>query len=111
MEVRVDFSLFSSPTRAYGNVVGELDLPALPPVGSRLNLAPPLGSALPAPSFPGFCDRLLVESHIPSAGCDARAMVLLESIVLDDEEQARETMRYFEQAFGFFGWVYESVEP
>lgn len=34
MKYDIDFSIFESPTRAYGNVTGELELDSLPPVGT-----------------------------------------------------------------------------
>jgi len=39
MKIRIDFSLFASPTDAYGNVTGLLELPNTPQIGDRITLA------------------------------------------------------------------------
>lgn len=38
MKYDIDFSIFESPTRAYGNVTGELELESLPPVGTVVEI-------------------------------------------------------------------------
>lgn len=39
MKVNIDFSLFSSPTDAYGNVTGVIELPAVPKIGDEISLS------------------------------------------------------------------------
>lgn len=106
MDVHIDFSIFASPTQAYGNVTGKLDLPALPRVGSRLSLMPLPGATPPMPSFPGVRTELRVEAVIPMDSPDMGVVVSLETLVLENRMQAREAARYFERAFGFFAWAY-----
>jgi hypothetical protein len=38
MKYDIDFSIFESPTRAYGNVTGELELESLPSVGTIVEI-------------------------------------------------------------------------
>lgn len=38
MNYNIDFSIFASPTDAYGNVTGEIDLPRPPEVGQPITL-------------------------------------------------------------------------
>jgi len=39
MRIRIDVSLFDSPTSAFGNVTGYLEMPNEPKVGDYINLA------------------------------------------------------------------------
>jgi hypothetical protein len=108
MKIRISLSLFFGSTGALGDVSGELDLIAVPSVGSSISLLFPTNQqTLPInmEDFPGVLK--VVNVLFNPSGIGAPVTVTLEDVVLKSESDARIVMKYLEQGFGLFGDEYE----
>ena len=102
MKVDIDFSVFTSPSDAYGNVTGSLELCALPAVGDRVSFLFARDSSLPGSSFDGF---LVVTDRIFDAEQGA-CTIGLEELVATSASEAEMLMKYFEAGFGLLAYRY-----
>jgi hypothetical protein len=104
MKVNVDFSVFQSPIKAYGNVSGFLDVPSIPSSGDTISF---MFSRNPVdmPSV-GFSGILKVEGRRFDVDQEIGCSLELESIVLENANDAEKLMSYFEKGFGLFGIRY-----
>jgi predicted RNA binding protein YcfA (HicA-like mRNA interferase family) len=101
MKIRFDFSLFTSPSTAYGHVEGEIDVDAVPPVGIEINLLPQRRT----PMLAGL-HRMRVEQVIPPDPTRDLAIVMLNHNVLNARDQARQVCSILEKD-GFRAWPYD----
>jgi hypothetical protein len=104
VKVNIDFSVFSSPVSAYGNVTGILELPSLPTSGDTVSFSFSKNAAL-LPDV-GFSGLITVENVIFESG-GGNPSLSLASIIVKGEEKAEALMKYFENGFGFFGIRYQ----
>ncbi|TXG77073.1 hypothetical protein E6Q11_03415 [Candidatus Dojkabacteria bacterium] len=104
MKIHIDFSIFQSPVKAYGNVSGTLDLPSIPISGDTISF---MFSNTPEmmPNV-GFSGMLAVENRRYDVNQEIAFSLSLESIVLESAEAAEKIMSYFEKGFGLFGIRY-----
>lgn len=99
MKVDVFFSLFSSPSKAYGSVTGTLDIDEPFELGKRVRV---LQSA-PDDWFDGVMDiEILTEVPVHH-----RPLVGLGAIVAQSEEDAARLGRRFETEAGLFSDPYD----
>jgi hypothetical protein len=104
MKIFVDFSIYSSPDSAYGNVTGALDMPESPSQGDSLNFA--MSKLGAVPSVKGFRGSLKVESKDYLVAQDGQCILSLSDIVVDGEKSAAALMAYFEKGFGLMAYPY-----
>lgn len=102
MKVDIDFSVFTSPSDAYGNVTGSLELCALPVVGDRVSFLFARDSSLPGSSFDGF---LVVTDRRLDAE-QGTCTIGLEELVATSASEAEILMKYFETGFGLLAYRY-----
>ncbi|MDM5182027.1 hypothetical protein PO883_33170 [Massilia sp. DJPM01] len=93
MKYSIDFSIFDSPTHAYGNVTGEIDFPHTPEIGHRVVLLNDLEQR--------------VASLGAVQGVDGVLLVGLEDIVFDSRLEAAVFAKYMESSLGLFCVVYD----
>lgn len=86
MKYAIDFSLFESPTRAYGNVTGELNLEFVPYFGATVTL---LRGTLPL--------RVQLINTV-----DGRDIILFDDVMADSPEHAALLAERLEQEEGLF---------
>jgi hypothetical protein len=102
MKAKIDFSVFSSEVKAFGNIVGEIELSVLAGVGDYLTFDD--GQLMQiSPKF--FSGSLAVESRrfeVGGKGCS----LMLQDIIVDGEDEAEALMAGFERAYGFKGYRY-----
>lgn len=104
MKLNIIFSIFDSPTSAFANVSGDIELPSLPRVGDEVMLFSNDESHL----FLGFAGRdrfagsLHVESIVPLEGSHDEVTVILEDVVMDSKEAALELTSKLESKWGLF---------
>ncbi|MCW7541263.1 hypothetical protein OOT46_25975 [Aquabacterium sp. A7-Y] len=107
MKIYVDFSVFSSDGTAVGRVSGTVDLVAVPPLGSFLMLNQPRNGTMPK-FIEGFTGRLRVtELQFQPSLEEVGVAASLEDVVVPSVEDARELMRFFQEAFGLSPDEYE----
>lgn len=102
MKVAIDFSVFTSPDDAYGNVTGSLDLCAVPAVGDRVSFLFSRDSTLPGASFDGFL--IVTDRRFDSR--QGTCTILLEGLVVTSVHEAEILMKYFEAGFGLLAYRY-----
>ena len=102
MKVRIDFSVFSSEVKAFGNIVGEMELPAAVGVGDYLTFGDVNLMQVSPKCFSGL---LAVESRRFEVGSEVCSL-MLQDIVVDGEDEAEALMAGFERAYGFKGYRY-----
>ncbi|GAB7126062.1 hypothetical protein JCM19000A_05690 [Silvimonas sp. JCM 19000] len=96
MKIYLDFTLYHSPTSAYGNVTGFIDLLALPQVNDDIVLLNTLGD-----EYLPFRGSLKVTSTGPAAaGLGADASVILEDVVLSSTSAAESLSTLLENEAG-----------
>lgn len=107
MKIHVDLSLFCGPTGAFGNAHGELDLPAVPTVGSSIMFLSPRKGVVPV-VVPGFDGSVKVTDvrFAPAPSLTAGVSLSLDDLVLQCEGDARRVMQYLEEGFGLLGDEY-----
>lgn len=100
MVATIDISIFSSPTKALGNVTGDIEVPDSIHVGDRIRV-------LPSKKGSPFSGELKVISVVSRQGFSGRLLLRLEDIVFDSVEEARELAARFENEAGLFFDQYE----
>lgn len=111
MKVHIDLSLFYGASGAFGNVHGDLELVAVPFIGSSVVLAPALNETLPV-LVTGFNGIVKVTDvrFAPATSLVKGVSLSLEDLVLESAEDARKVMNYLEEGFGLFGDEYENKD-
>lgn len=110
MKFHLDASIFSRSEGSLGMVSGDVELPMLPPIGSKLSFSSPLNPTNLV-SVKGFHGLLTVESLIfQLQGGDVTAHVCLEDIIVDTHEDGRNLMAYLEAGFGLYADEFEIAE-
>lgn len=95
MTVRIDFSLFHSPTGAFGNVTGALNIPETVAVGNEvLVLEPGIGH--------WFSGKMRVTSVNQLPGDPLEVLIGLEDVVAPSLEMARALVARLENEAGLF---------
>ena len=91
LKYSIDFSVFASPTEAYGNVTGELDFARVPETGDKLRLFDDLELAIVSliphqDTFPVGLDDIVFGSRREAQLCGRRLEELLDlfCVVYDD---------------------------
>lgn len=102
MKVRIDFSIYSSPSDAYGNVTGSLDFCIMPAVGDSVSFLFSRDSSLPNTSFEGF---LVVKGRRFDAD-KGLCTIGLEELVVTSVSEAEMLMKYFETGFELLAYRY-----
>ncbi|GKS87126.1 hypothetical protein AVMA1855_23260 [Acidovorax sp. SUPP1855] len=90
MIVNIDFSIFSAPTRACGNVTGELDVSHEIRIGDEV-------AVLSSGPVKGFTGRLKVISIICSEDGYKRISLALEDVVFESIEEVDILIRSLEK--------------
>jgi len=109
MEVSVDFSIFISATKAYGNITGSLNLPAIPTSGDFISLTSPLSHEVYVPVIDEFAEQIEIKKVIFIPGNEGRILIQLDDIVLDSENNARKLVDYLVDGFGLYFDKYDSI--
>jgi hypothetical protein len=104
MKINIDFSIFYSPSGAFGNVTGQVELPAPPEIGDVIVLFKDHISEF-APEFSG---SLRVESIVPVHSEIVDTEIFdLEFVVLNSYEKAKKLADRLETECGLFCPEYE----
>lgn len=103
MKIHVDFSIFSSPQKAYGNVTGYIEVPEILSPGDSVSFAISK-SGRPLPHC-GFDGTLIVESWSIDAESGVITVALSE-VYVDGEAAAQQLMDYFEHECGLVAYPY-----
>jgi len=93
MRCSIDFSIFDSPTHAYGNVTGEIDFLISPKIGDEV----------------AFLNnkKQRVVSLAAVAGADSVFLVGLEDLVFHSRLEAETSASYLESSRGLFCVAYD----
>lgn len=108
MKISIDISLFfGKDGSAFGNVHGQLELVAVPSVGSLVNFVFPLGSTPPLniDRFSGFLAVKTVR-YTPMPCVGAPVSLEMEDVILNDRDTASALMSYLVKGFGLYGDEY-----
>lgn len=97
MLVSVDISVFSSPTTAFANVWGELELEVVPNVGDEMSFLFKGHESMPPSSFDA---RMLVTSRRIDVDRSPSCAIQISDIVAEDEGAADAVCAYLERSFG-----------
>jgi hypothetical protein len=100
MTASIDFSLFHSPTGAFGNVTGEISIPDPIAVGDEVLILEPRGGNW-------FSGRLRVTSVNQLPSDPGKTLIGLEDVVAPSQELARELVARLENEVGLFFDEYE----
>ncbi len=93
MKYSIDFSIYDSPTHAYGNVTGEIDFPYTPEIGRRVALVN------------DHEQRIISLATVP--GGDGTLLVGLEDIVFNSRLEATVFAKHVENSLGLFCVAYD----
>jgi len=93
MKYPIDFSIFDSPTHAYGNVTGELEFPDIPQPGTEVRLLDDLALKVNSVSF--------------IQGIEGHFLVCLEDVVCLSRPAAEHTGKRLESELGLFCVAYD----
>jgi hypothetical protein len=96
----IDFSLFRSPTRAYGNVTGDISVPDSIVVGDEVLI-------LESRAGDWFSGKLRITSMGRLPGDSGKVVVGLEDVVAPSQEMARGLVARLEKEVGLFFDEYE----
>ncbi len=107
MKVRIDISLFSSPTESYGVIHGSIDLASTPRIGESISFLFPLNEKIRPLEGEWWPESLLVKNvtHAPVLA-GASVLLALEPVVLESRNQCEAYAEYLENGFGLFVDVY-----
>ncbi|QWT19716.1 hypothetical protein KPL74_18440 [Bacillus sp. NP157] len=83
LKIEIDFSIFDSPTTAYGMATGTLDVPSLPVEGDRLQVSGARGAIC----VDGFDGCLKVE-HLVAIERTGRCIFMLSDVVTESRADA-----------------------
>ena len=98
MRIDIDFSIFDSPTTAFGNVTGSVEVPSPPSVGDVVDLCADGKHLAPRGDFSG---KLKVISVVPVD--DSGALLYgLEDVVVASRGQAKDLANRLETELGLF---------
>jgi hypothetical protein len=92
MKISIDFSIFDSPTHAYGNVTGEIDIPHSPRVGEKVAL---------------LDKQLTIISLTDVLNGNGGCVVGLEDIVLESKIEAENLAKRMDVELGLFCVAYD----
>ncbi len=101
MIANIDFSIFCSPTKAYGNVTGRINVSDSVGVGDQVVV-------LESASVQGFSGCLRVLSILQPEGVAANLTLSLDDVVLDSVEAANTLIQQLESEVGLFFDPYHS---
>lgn len=98
MQLNIDISIFSSPTKSFANVWGGVELPLAPQVGDEVSFL-----------FMGEESMPLVDGHSSlkvtsrrfDVGREPSCSIQISDIVAEGEVAARSICKYLERQFGF----------
>jgi hypothetical protein len=93
MKYSIDFSIFDSPTHAYGNVTGEIDFLSTPKIGDEITF---LNNK-----------KQRVVSLVAVQGANSGVLVGLEDLVFHSRLEAETSARYLESSRGLFCVAYD----
>lgn len=96
MRFHLGVSLFHSPTGAFGNVSGEMDLPALPRMGQPFPWPTEWVAAKPT-FFSPEQSRIVGVSEV-----NGLPLVVLDGIVCSTADEARDCASFLEHEAGLF---------
>ncbi|GHT83780.1 hypothetical protein AGMMS49543_12220 [Betaproteobacteria bacterium] len=99
MIVSIDFSLFSSPTKAYGNVTGDICIDGSVQVGDDVRILQPEEGDW----FTGSL-KVISISKIPG---DSKLLIGLQDVVTRTPEDAARLCFRFKREIGWFCDVYD----
>jgi len=107
MKLNLQLALFCGSTAAFGNISGEIDLPAVPQTGNTISFMFPNNDVHPV-IVNGF-DGLLAVIGVRFAPQSLKTAITLDlgEIMLQTREDARKVMTYLENGFGLFGDEYD----
>jgi len=98
MQIDIDFSIFDSPTTAFGNVTGSVDVPSPPSIGDIVELSADGKHVEPLGDFSG---KLKVISVVQVG--DSEALLYgLEDVVVASLGEAQELAKRLETELGLF---------
>lgn len=100
MKILIDASILVESLTAYGRLSGPLTLAAVPAPDALISFQFPPREKVPPPS--GFVGQLRVGTVIfrPGNGSDAEVLVMLEDLVVQSVEDARNVANYLTRGFG-----------
>lgn len=104
MEIKIDFSIFDSPTSAYGSVSGSVELPNRPVVGETIALLASL-EELRAVCVPLKLKVTSIEAYDPASTSD-EPVYMLEDVFVPSRVSAEELSRSLSRNGGLFVDVY-----
>lgn len=95
MIVNIDFSVFNSPTEAYGSVTGQLDVLEAVNIGDEISI-------LNSGSIGNFSGKLRIISRDISHGADGQILLGLDDVVLNSPCEANALVQKLESEAGLF---------
>jgi len=98
MQIDIDFSIFDSPTTAYGNVTGSVDVPSPPSVGDVVDLC---ADGKHLESLGGFSGKLKVIS-VAQVEDSSELLYGLEDVVVASRGEAQELAKRLETELDLF---------
>ncbi len=101
MKIRIDFSIFESPIRAFGNATGELQVGSPPKVGGSIKLL----ESVDTQGLHGFDGSLRVTDINPVPGQED--VLFLEDVVMTSHEAAKALASRLEAKLNLFCVEYE----
>jgi hypothetical protein len=102
MKIEVRLVLFSSPSQAWGDLKGELEVPSAPAVGEEIAIFDAENSArLELPTH----HKVKVVHHV-SDGTQPSCIVVLEDLIVAGKTSASETAKVLAKQLGMFVWEY-----
>lgn len=102
MKIEIDFSIFDSPTSAYGNVTGQVTVASTPEVGSYVEFASSAGPIV----ADGFSGALRVNQITPVPGIGS-IVYGLEDVVVPSLSVAKELGKRLSDEMDLFVVDYE----
>lgn len=103
MQIDIDFSIFDSPTTAFGNVTGCVEVPSPPNVGDVVDLC---ADGQPLKPVLGFAGKLKVIS-VAQVDDSGDRLYGLEDVVVGSRMEAQELAKQLEAVLGLFCVGYE----
>ena len=101
MKVFVSISIFCDSTSSFGSISGELLVPAVPTIGSRISFMSP-AEGVDVVALRLFQGELSVISVTIIPGAPGQVICGLDDIVLKSEEEARVISEFFEEGYGLY---------
>ncbi len=100
MKIHVSLELFASPTQPFCELSGELDLIAVPAIGSGISFLFPNNQVLPinVSGFPGILR--VVDVWFTPQGLGSPVSAKLEDVVLGSRDDALAVMQFLQRGSG-----------